>query len=73
MWNSSGQVCKWLDCAENAEILLASETGFYCENFVAEAIKALDNAEKLGYEELKKRHIADVLELMNRCVLSIEC
>ncbi|MGN0688294.1 MAG: glycosyl hydrolase family 95 catalytic domain-containing protein [Oscillospiraceae bacterium] len=62
-----------LHCDGNAEILLASETSFYCENYVEEAVKALDKAEKLGYDKLKERHIADVSELMNRCVLSIEC
>lgn len=62
-----------LHCDGNAELLLASETSFYCENYVEEAVKALDEAEKLGYDQLKKRHTADVLELMNRCVLSIEC
>lgn len=62
-----------LHCDGNAEIIIASQTSFYCENYVEEAVKALDNAEKLGYEQLKKRHIADVSELMNRCVLSIEC
>ena len=49
-----------------------SQTSFYCGNYVEEAVKALDNAEKLGYEKLKARHIADVSGLMNRCVLSIE-
>lgn len=62
-----------LHCDGNAELLIVSETDFYCENYVEEAVKTLDKAEKLGYNELKKRHIKDVSELMNRCVLSIEC
>ena len=62
-----------LHCDGNAELLLASETSFYCENYVEDAVKALDKAEKLGYDKLKGRHIADISELMNRCVLSIEC
>lgn len=62
-----------LHCDGNAEILMTSQTSFYCDNYLEEAVKALDQAEKLGYEELKKRHVADVSELMNRCILSIEC
>ncbi len=62
-----------LHCDGNAEILMTSQTSFYCDNYLEEGVKALDQAEKLGYEELKKRHVADVSELMNRCILSIEC
>lgn len=62
-----------LHCDGNAEILMTSQTSFYCDNYLEEAVKTLDQAEKLGYEELKKRHAADVSELMNRCILSIEC
>lgn len=62
-----------LHCDGNAEILMTSQTSFYCDNYLEEAVKTLDQAEKLGYEELKKRHVADVSELMNRCILSIEC
>lgn len=54
-------------------ILVASQTSFYCKDFVADAVKTIDEAEKLGYAKLKERHIADVSELMNRCTLSIEC
>ncbi len=62
-----------LHCDGNAEIIMTCETSFYCENYVDEAVKVLDKAEKLGYDKLKKRHIADVSGLMNRCVLTIEC
>ena len=54
-------------------ILVASQTEFYCKDFVADAVKTIDEAEKLGYAKLKERHIADVSELMNRCTLSVEC
>lgn len=57
----------------NTEIIMTSQTSFYCENYIEEAVNALNSAEKLGYEELKIRHTADVSRLMNRCVLSIEC
>ncbi|MBO7532160.1 MAG: glycoside hydrolase N-terminal domain-containing protein, partial [Lachnospiraceae bacterium] len=57
----------------DAVILVASQTEFYCKDYVADAVKTIDDAEKLGYAKLKERHIADVSELMNRCTLSIEC
>ncbi len=57
----------------DAVILVASQTEFYCKDFVADAVKTIDDAEKLGYAKLKERHIKDVSELMNRCTLSIEC
>lgn len=57
----------------NAEILITSQTDFYCENYVEEAVKYLDQAEKLGFDALKDRHIKDVSNLMNRCILAIEC
>ncbi|MBP5553567.1 MAG: glycoside hydrolase family 95 protein [Lachnospiraceae bacterium] len=57
----------------NAEILVASQTDYYCKDYVEDAVKTLDEAEKLGYEALKERHIRDVSELMKRCILSIEC
>lgn len=62
-----------LHCDGDAELIFASQTSFYCEHYVEDAVDMLDKAEKLGYEELKKRHVEDVSELMNRCVLSIEC
>ncbi|MBO4883438.1 MAG: glycoside hydrolase family 95 protein [Lachnospiraceae bacterium] len=57
----------------DAVILVASQTEFYCKDFVADVVKTIDDAEKLGYAKLKERHIKDVSELMNRCTLSIEC
>ena len=62
-----------LHCCEDAEILITSETSFYRESYLEETVKILDHAERLGFNELKKRHISDVSELMSRCVLSIEC
>ncbi len=62
-----------LHCDGNAEIIITSQTSFYSDNYVKEAVEILDRAEKLGYNELKKRHTADVSKLMNRCVLEIEC
>ena len=57
----------------DAEILVASQTDYYCKDYVGDAVRILDEAEKLGYEKLKQRHVRDVSELMNRCRLSIEC
>ncbi len=57
----------------DAELLIASQTDFYCSDYVEDAVKTLDKAEQLGYEALKERHMSDVAGLMNRCRLSIEC
>lgn len=62
-----------LHCQGDAQIIMTSETSFYCEDYVEKAVQYLDAAESLGYEELKRRHIFDVSELMNRCMLEIEC
>ena len=62
-----------LHVGSNAEILITSQTDFYCKDYVADAVRTLDKAEQLGYEELKRRHIADISGLMNRCILSIDC
>ncbi len=56
----------------DAEILIASQTDFYNEDPVADAVRTLDAAQKLGYYELKKRHVCDVQELMDRCTLEID-
>ena len=42
------------------------------EDPVADAVRTLDAAQKLGYDELKKRHVCDVQELMDRCTLEID-
>ena len=39
---------------------------------MADAVRTLDAAQKLGYDELKKRHVCDVQELMDRCTLEID-
>ena len=57
----------------DAEILVVSQTDFYCENPVEDVVKTLDEAERLGYEQLKTRHVSDIEELMNRCRLEITC
>ena len=62
-----------LHFSEDATILITSQTSFYTENYVEDAVRILDEAEKKGYELLKQRHIEDVSLLMNRCSLSIDC
>ncbi|MCR5251576.1 MAG: glycoside hydrolase family 95 protein [Lachnospiraceae bacterium] len=57
----------------DAEILIASQTDYYCEDYVEDAVRMLDKAGQLGYEQLKQRHVDDVKALMSRCSLSIEC
>ena len=65
-------VGRTLHTDKDTVLLIASQTSFYCEDYVADAVATLDKAEALGYEKLKERHIADVSELMNRCVLELE-
>ena len=37
-----------------------------------DVLKTLDEAEKKGFDLLKKRHMEDFMEHMDRCVLSLE-
>ncbi len=57
----------------DAVILIASQTEFYSDDPVSDAVRTLDEAEKLGYDKLRERHIKDVSDLMSRCSLKIEC
>ena len=57
----------------DAEILVASQTDFYNDDPVADAVRTLDEAERLGYGKLKDRHEDDMQGLMDRCRLEIEC
>ena len=57
----------------DTELLIASQTDFYCEDYVEDAVRTLDKAEQIGYEALKAAHVEDVGKLMNRCRLSIDC
>ncbi len=58
---------------KESEILVASQTDFYVDDPVADALRTLDRAESLGFDALRERHTADVRELMSRCTLAIEC
>lgn len=62
-----------LHLSGDAQLLVASQTGFYVDDPVADAIAALDRAQEKGYEKLKASHIQDVHELMSRCRLEIDC
>ena len=57
----------------DTELLIASQTDFYREDYVEDAVRTLDKAEQIGYEALKAAHVEDVGKLMNRCRLSIDC
>lgn len=62
-----------LHCDGCSTILVASQTSFYSKDPLADAVSRLDNAEKLGFGALKKRHIEDLSSLAERCTLEIEC
>lgn len=68
---NAGIIGKTVHIEKEAEILLTSETTFYCENPVEEALRKLEKAAKKGYEALKKEHCADFSELMNRCYIEL--
>ena len=61
-----------LHCAENSVVLVAGQTDFYTDHPGEDAMKALDEAEKKGFDLLKKRHTEDFSAYMDRCVLELE-
>ncbi|MGE5613723.1 MAG: glycosyl hydrolase family 95 catalytic domain-containing protein [Bacillota bacterium] len=52
-------------------IYLASSTSNRSDDPAAEVFRRLDEAEKKGYEVLKKEHVGDFSSLMERCVLDL--
>lgn len=61
-----------LMCPESFTLYVASQTDFREKDYIAEALKRLDAAEKTGYESIKREHIADMEALMNRCELTVD-
>ncbi len=64
-----GQV---VHCPADCLVLAAGQTDFYVPDPAADVLKTLDEAEKKGYELLRKRHTEDFSEYMDRCWLSLE-
>lgn len=64
-----GQV---VHCPADCLVLAAGQTDFYVSDPAADVLKTLDEAEKKGYELLRKRHTEDFSEYMDRCWLSLE-
>ena len=62
-----------LHFGDDAVILMASQTSFYTEEYVEDALERLNRAQDYTYEVLKERHVRDVALLMNRCRLEIDC
>ncbi len=58
------------ECSE-VIIYLASSTSNRAENPSGEVINILNQAQKKGYEAIKKEHIYDFSNLMNRCTLNL--
>lgn len=73
MKGSLGIIGRTLKCDKDAVLIASSETSFYCENPLEAVLKRLYNGEKIGYDELRERHTADLSEIMNRCRLGIDC
>lgn len=70
---SLGIVGRTLRCGGDSTLIASAETSFYCENPLRIVLERLDNAQKIGYKELRKRHIEDISEIMDRCRLEIDC
>ena len=58
-------------CPETFTLYIAAATSFREEDYIAAARERLDRAERDGYEEILRRHQADVREIMGRCGLEI--
>ena len=63
---------QFMHCPADCLVLVAGQTDFYSPDPAADVLKTLDEAEKKGFDLLKKRHTEDVAEYMDRCVLSLE-
>ena len=68
---SLGIIGRTLKCSDDSVLIASAETSFYCDDPLKEVLERLNKAEKLGYETLRKAHIADFSEIMNRCSLNI--
>ena len=61
-----------MHCPADCLILVSGQTSFYVPDPAADVLKTLDEAEKKGYDLLRKRHTDDFAAYMDRCVLSLE-
>lgn len=68
----TGLIGNTLFCPERYTLYLAAATSFRYEDPLAEVLRRLDEAEKLGYDALLEAHQADVREIMGRCSLRLE-
>ena len=59
-------------CPEACDILVTAATSFYEDDPLAACLRALDQAEALGYDALRAAHTADVRRLMDACTLRLE-
>ena len=60
-----------LCCGGDNDLLIAGATSFRRDDPVQAALDDLDRAEKLGYDALKARHLADFTPIMDRCALHL--
>ncbi|MDE7326266.1 MAG: glycoside hydrolase family 95 protein [Lachnospiraceae bacterium] len=70
---SCGIIGKTLRCGRDAVLIACAETSFYSEDPCRTVLERIDNAQKIGYDKLRERHIIDVSQIMDRCRLGIEC
>ena len=61
-----------MHCPADCLVLVSGQTDFYVDDPAEDVLKTLDEAEKKGFDLLKKRHMEDFMEHMDRCVLSLE-
>lgn len=70
---SLGIIGSTLRCGSEAVLIASAETSFYCENPLEAVVERLDQAQKIGYDGLRRRHIEDLSAIMNKCKLDIDC
>ena len=59
-------------CPESCDILFAAATSYDEDDPTAACLRALDQAERLGYDALRTAHVQDVRQRMDACALRLE-
>ncbi|MBQ9196019.1 MAG: glycoside hydrolase family 95 protein [Clostridia bacterium] len=59
-------------CPAGCDLYLAAATSFYEEDPKAACLRALNEAERAGYEALREAHVRDVERLTRACTLELE-
>ena len=66
-----GIIGRTLKLSGDAVLLASAETSFYSDDPLKAVLDRVSQAESLGYEKLRARHIGDFAPIMDRCRLHI--